>query len=46
MSAAASESGRIVAGFDGSDASADALGWAVRQALLAGATLELVMTWE
>jgi nucleotide-binding universal stress UspA family protein len=46
MSAAASESGRIVAGFDGSDSSTEALGWAVRQALLTGSTLELVMTWE
>jgi nucleotide-binding universal stress UspA family protein len=46
MSAAASESGRIVAGFDGSDSSTEALAWAVRQALLTDSTLELVMTWE
>src|SRR5580692_5907065 len=46
MSAAASEKGRIVAGFDGSDPSAEALGWAVRQALLTDSTLEVVMTWE
>ena len=46
MSAAAAEAGRIVAGFDGSDPSAEALGWAVRQALLTDCTLEVVMTWE
>jgi nucleotide-binding universal stress UspA family protein len=46
MSAAASERGRIVAGFDGSDSSTEALKWAVRQALLTDSTLDLVMTWE
>jgi nucleotide-binding universal stress UspA family protein len=37
---------RIVVGFDGSDSSTDALAWAVRQADLTAATLEVVMTWE
>jgi nucleotide-binding universal stress UspA family protein len=46
MSAAAAQTGRIVAGFDGSDSSNEALAWAVRQALLTDSTLELVMTWE
>jgi nucleotide-binding universal stress UspA family protein len=41
-----SDTGRIVAGYDGSDSSLDALSWAVRQAILTGSTLEVVMTWE
>ena len=46
MSAAAADTGRIVAGFDGSDSSTEALQWAVRQAELTGSTLDIVMTWE
>jgi nucleotide-binding universal stress UspA family protein len=46
MSATASETGRIVVGFDGSDSSSAALAWAVRQAGLTDSTLDLVMTWE
>ena len=46
MSTAASQTGRIVVGFDGSDSSTEALAWAVRQAVLTDSTLELVMTWE
>jgi nucleotide-binding universal stress UspA family protein len=38
--------GRIVVGLDGSPASLEALSWAVRQAVLTGSTLEVVMTWE
>ena len=38
--------GRIVAGIDGSEASLEALSWAVRQAHLTGSVLEVVMTWE
>jgi nucleotide-binding universal stress UspA family protein len=37
---------RIVVGFDGAESSLHALSWAARQALLTGATLEIVMTWE
>jgi nucleotide-binding universal stress UspA family protein len=43
---AASDTGRIVVGIDGSDASNAALAWAVRQAVLTRGTLEVVMTWE
>jgi len=46
MSATASETSRIVAGFDGSDPAAKALAWAVRQAELTDSSLDLVMTWE
>ena len=41
-----SETGRIVAGIDGSESSLHALSWAARQAVLTGGTLEVVMTWE
>src|SRR5271170_5355999 len=41
-----SDTGRIVVGFDGSQSSLDALAWAVRQTVLTGGTLEVVMTWE
>jgi nucleotide-binding universal stress UspA family protein len=47
MSAAASaDTGRIVVGLDGSPASLEALTWAVRQAVLTGSKLEVIMTWE
>ncbi len=42
----ARDKGRIVAGFDGSAPSLDALAWAARQADLTGSTLQIVMTWE
>jgi nucleotide-binding universal stress UspA family protein len=42
----ARDKGRIVAGFDGSAPSLDALAWAARQADLTASTLEIVMTWE
>ena len=38
--------GRIVVGFDGSPSSLDALSWAVRQAELTSASIEVVMCWE
>ncbi len=41
-----SDTGRIVAGFDGADSSPHALSWAARQAVLTESTLEVVMTWE
>jgi nucleotide-binding universal stress UspA family protein len=41
-----SGAGRIVVGFDGADSSMNALAWAVRQAVLTGSTLEVLMTWE
>ncbi len=41
-----SDTGRIVVGYDGSQSSADALAWAVRQAVLTGSTLVILMTWE
>jgi nucleotide-binding universal stress UspA family protein len=37
---------RIVAGVDGSASSLAALGWAVRQAELTGATVEAVIAWH
>jgi nucleotide-binding universal stress UspA family protein len=37
---------RIVAGVDGSPSSRAALRWAVRQAVLTGATVDAVMAWE
>lgn len=37
---------RIVAGIDGSPASLNALEWAVRQAELTNASLEIVSSWE
>src|ERR1700689_3677233 len=41
-----SETGRIVAGFDGAESSLHGLSLAARQAVLTGGTLEVVMTWE
>ena len=41
-----SDTGRIVAGFDGADSSLHALSWAARQAVLTDSALEVVMTWE
>src|SRR5580692_1592574 len=43
---ASSDTGRIVAGFDGADSSLHALSWAARQAVLTESTLDVVMTWE
>ena len=43
---ASTETPLIVVGVDGSDASKDALRWAVRQAALAGATLQAIMCWR
>jgi nucleotide-binding universal stress UspA family protein len=37
---------RIVAGTDGSESSIEALRWAVRQAQVTGATLEVITTWD
>ena len=37
---------RIVVGVDGSDPSKSALGWAIRQGRLTGATVEAVIAWE
>jgi nucleotide-binding universal stress UspA family protein len=37
---------RIVAGIDGSEASASALRWAIRQAGLTGATVDAVIAWH
>ncbi|HXY45763.1 MAG TPA: universal stress protein [Acidimicrobiales bacterium] len=37
---------RIVVGIDGSEPSKAALAWAVRQARLTGAPLEVLITWE
>jgi nucleotide-binding universal stress UspA family protein len=37
---------KIVVGVDGSDASGDALRWALRQAELVGAKVDVIMTWE
>lgn len=39
-------SGRIVVGVDGSDASAAALRWALREARLRGAAVEAVHAWQ
>jgi nucleotide-binding universal stress UspA family protein len=41
-----SAKGRIVIGVDGSDASVDAIRWAVRQAQLTGDELEAITTWQ
>ena len=38
--------GRIVVGVDGSDASRDALGWALAEARLRGALVEVVHVWH
>jgi nucleotide-binding universal stress UspA family protein len=46
MNASAGSRPRIVVGVDGSEASDDALQWAVAQAELVGGTLDVVMTWE
>jgi len=40
------ESGRIVAGFDGSPPSLEALTWAARQCELTHSTLEVVRVWQ
>ena len=40
------QSGRIVVGVDGSEASKDALRWAIAQAERTGMSLEAIMTWE
>jgi nucleotide-binding universal stress UspA family protein len=37
---------RIVVGVDGSPSSRDALRWAVKQAVLSGADVEAITTWE
>ena len=39
-------SGRIVVGVDGSEASKDALRWAIVQAERTGTSVEAIMTWE
>ena len=41
-----SSQGRIVVGVDGSDASLDALRWALRQAQLTNCELQAVTTWH
>jgi nucleotide-binding universal stress UspA family protein len=38
--------GRVIVGFDGSDASADALAWAVREAVLRAAEVVIVHAWS
>jgi nucleotide-binding universal stress UspA family protein len=43
---AGSEHDRVVVGVDGSESSAHALGWAVEEARLRGAQLEVVHAWE
>lgn len=40
------EQGTIVVGVDGSDCANEALEWALAEARLRGATLEVVMAWE
>ena len=40
------QGGRIVVGVDGSEASKDALRWAVRQAEMTGASLQAVTSWH
>ena len=39
-------SGRIVVGVDGSEASKDALRWAIGEAERTGSSVEAIMTWE
>ena len=39
-------SGRIVVGLDGSEASKDALRWAIGQAERTGSSVEAIMAWE
>jgi nucleotide-binding universal stress UspA family protein len=46
MTEAPSSAGRIVVGVDGSDSSAAALAWAVRQAKLTGSGLDALITWS
>jgi nucleotide-binding universal stress UspA family protein len=46
MTGAASDTGRIVVGVDGSPSSLAALDWAARQGEFTGSSLELVMAWE
>jgi nucleotide-binding universal stress UspA family protein len=41
-----SPEGRIVVGVDGSDASLDAIRWALRQAQLTGYELEAITSWQ
>ena len=40
------QSGRIVVGVDGSEASKDALRWAIAQSERTGMSVEAIMTWE
>ena len=40
------QSGRIVVGVDGSEASKDALRWAIAEAERTGMSVEAIMTWE
>ncbi|GAA3394938.1 universal stress protein [Cryptosporangium minutisporangium] len=40
------DTGRIVVGIDGSDASKSALRWAVRQAQLTGSSVDAVIAWH
>jgi len=37
---------KVIMGFDGSEPSMDALGWAARQADATGSVLEVIMAWE
>jgi nucleotide-binding universal stress UspA family protein len=46
MTATPAKGGRVVVGFDGSEASRQALAWAAREAGLTGARLEILAAWE
>lgn len=46
MSTASGNGHRIVVGVDGSEASQEALAWAVRQAELTGASVDAVIAWH
>lgn len=46
MSTASGDDPRIVVGVDGSQASLEALAWAVRQAELTGASVDAVIAWH
>jgi nucleotide-binding universal stress UspA family protein len=46
MTATPAKGGRVVVGFDGSEASRQALAWAARQADFTGARLEILAAWE
>jgi hypothetical protein len=46
MSAASSNGHRIVVGVDGSQASQEALAWAMLQAELTGASVDAVIAWH